>query len=73
MTGESDGWGTLSLDLTKHANRTIQLEFVMEFNDIDGDHANSTMPGWYIDDFRIGDPLPQTAWVKHTHQEVPSL
>ena len=58
VTGER--WmGTLSLDLTKHANRTIQLEFVMEFNDIDGDHANSTMPGWYIDDFRIGDPLPK--------------
>ena len=70
VTGESDGWGTLSLDLTKHANRTIQLEFVMEFNDIAEDHANSTMPGWYIDDFRIGDPLPQTAWVKHTSRSA---
>ena len=53
------GWATLSLNLAAHAGRYVKLVFVMESNDKPSVPANMSMPGWYIDGVRVGDPLPQ--------------
>ena len=67
VTGESDGWGTLVLDLSKHVNASVQLEFVMEYNGHNEPAYNNSMPGWFIDDFRLGEALPQHGWVNFSN------
>ena len=54
------GWSTLALNLDDYKTKDIQLKFVMSHNSGTGAPFNSSMPGWFIDDFRIGDPLPQS-------------
>ena len=59
-----NGWGTLALDLREHMNKYIRLRFVLERNENLGKNpADSFLPGWYIDDFRLGDLLPQSGSV----------
>ena len=41
----------------------MQLKFVMKHNARPNVPENMTMPGWFIDDFRIGNPLPQSGWM----------
>ena len=67
VAGESDGWGTLALDLSKHVNKSVQLEFVMEYNGHNQPAYNNSMPGWFIDDFRLGESLPQHGWVNFSN------
>ena len=67
VAGESDGWGTLALDLSKHVNATVQLEFVMEHNGFNMPAFNNSMPGWFIDDFRLGETLPQHGWANFSN------
>ena len=54
------GWATLAINLNQHIHKYVQLKFVMSHNNGIGAAQNNTMPGWFIDDFRIGDPLPQS-------------
>jgi len=58
-----DGWGTLALNLNQHIGKYVELKFVMSHNRGSGTPYNNTMPGWFIDDFRLGDPLPQSGWM----------
>ena len=58
-----NGWGTLAVNLNEHIGKYAQLKFVMSNNRGSGTPYNSTMPGWFIDDFRLGDPLPQSGWM----------
>ena len=55
-----NGWGTLALNLDSFKNNYVQLKFVLTHNSGSGVPYNATMPGWFIDDFRMGDPLPQS-------------
>ncbi len=59
-TYNPNGWSTLALNLNAHKNKFVELKFVMSHNNGAGTPENTTMPGWFIDDFRIGDPLPQS-------------
>ena len=70
LAGQSDGgtpgglqWATLALDLSGYANTYVQLKFVLERNAHTIDPVNDTMPGWFIDTMRAGDPLPQSGHV----------
>jgi len=57
------GWGTLALNLESYVGKYVKIRFILERNNHVGVAVNSTMPGWYIDDFRLGDPLPQSGYV----------
>jgi hypothetical protein len=57
------GWATLAVNLNQHITKYVQLKFVLSYNAGSGTPYNSTMPGWFIDDFRVGDPLPQSGWM----------
>jgi hypothetical protein len=59
-THNPTGWATLALNLNQHIHKYVQLKFVLSHNGGAGTPENTTMPGWFIDDFRIGDPLPQS-------------
>ena len=59
-TSNPSGWATLAVNLNQHIHKYVQLKFVMSYNLGSGTPQNSTMPGWFIDDFRLGDPLPQS-------------
>jgi hypothetical protein len=59
-TQNPGGWATLALNLNQHVQKYVQLKFVLTHNSGSGVPQNSTMPGWFIDDFRMGDPLPQS-------------
>jgi hypothetical protein len=53
------GWANIAVDLYQYIGQYIQFRFVMEDNNIGG--ADGGKAGWYIDNFRVGDPLPQSA------------
>ncbi len=60
----TNGWADIALNLTDFVGKYIQLRFVMEhqgYNPPSGwfvkDYNTS---GWYIDNFRLGDLLPQS-------------
>jgi len=57
------GWAEIAINLEKHAGKYVQLKFVMKHNARSETPENITMPGWFIDDFRIGNPLPQSGWM----------
>ena len=57
------GWGILALNLQEYVGKFVKIRFVLERNNHVGNPENGTMPGWYIDDFILGDPLPQTGYV----------
>jgi hypothetical protein len=54
-----NGWATLGLDVSSHEGKYLELLFVLEKNPQTGAAVNGSMPGWYIDALRVGDPLPQ--------------
>ena len=58
------GWATMAINLQDHLNKYVQLKFVMKHNNRPNNPENKTMPGWFIDDLRIGNPLPQSGWMK---------
>ena len=58
-TGNPTGWANIAIDLIQYVGQYIQLQFVLEDNDISGSDGGAA--GWYIDNFRLGDVLPQTA------------
>ena len=58
-TQNPTGWGNIAIDLIQYVGQYIQLQFVLEDNDISGSDGGAA--GWYIDNFRLGDVLPQTA------------
>ena len=66
-TTNPDGWSTLALNLKDYiqSGRYVQMKFVMEHNAQIPIRTpeNATMPGWFIDDFRLGNLLPQSGWM----------
>jgi len=58
-----DGWADMAVNLQEHIGKFVQLKFVMIHNSGTGNPENTTMPGWFIDDFRLGNPLPQSGWM----------
>ena len=53
------GWANIAIDLIPYVGQYVQFRFIMEDNNIGG--ADGGKAGWYIDNFRVGDPLPQSA------------
>ena len=53
-----NGWANLAIDLGPYVGKFIQLQFVMEDNNIG--NSDGGKAGWYIDNFRVGDLLPQS-------------
>ena len=53
------GWANIAIDLIPYIGQYVQLRFVMEDNNIGGSDGGKA--GWYVDNFRIGDRLPQSA------------
>ena len=59
-TQNPNGWSTLAVNLNEHIHKYVQLKFVLSHNNGAGVPENTSMPGWFIDDFRLGNPLPQS-------------
>ena len=57
--GNPTGWANIAVDLIQYLGQYVQLRFVMDDNDINT--ADGGVAGWYIDNFRLGDRLPQSA------------
>ena len=53
------GWANIAIDLIQYVGQYVQFRFIMEDNNIGGTDGGKA--GWYIDNFRVGDPLPQSA------------
>jgi len=54
------GWASLGMDISAHEGKYLELLFVLERNPQTAPPSNGSMPGWYIDALRVGDPLPQS-------------
>jgi len=52
------GWANIAVDLIQYVGQYVQFRFIMEDNNIGGTDGGKA--GWYIDNFRVGDPLPQS-------------
>ena len=62
------GWANIKIDLSDYAGNYVELRFVLEYNDVAAQSGYSiynttSMPGWYIDNFRFGSTLPQSGWM----------
>ena len=61
------GWANIKIDLSQVGPKYVQLRFVLESNAISTPFefqlVNTTMQGWYIDNFRFGDKLPSSEWM----------
>ena len=62
------GWANIKIDLSDYGGNYIELRFVLEYNDVAAQSGYSiynttSMPGWYIDNFRFGSTLPQSGWM----------
>jgi hypothetical protein len=55
------GWTTIAVDLTDYIDQYVQIRFVMQHVLNTDDPVDDNMSGWYIDNFRLGDLLPQSA------------
>ena len=55
------GWATLAVDLTDYIDEYVQIRFVMHHTGSSAMNIDDNMSGWYIDNFRLGDLLPQEA------------
>ena len=55
------GWITLEVDLTDFIDKYVQIRFVMHHTAHPGMNLDDNMSGWYVDNFRLGDLLPQSA------------
>ena len=61
------GWAEIAVDLSDYVGRYVQLRFVVEHNTAGGSGSspvNQTFPGWYVDNVRLGQLLPQSGWMK---------
>jgi hypothetical protein len=61
------GWAEVAVDLSDYVGRYVQLRFVVEHNTAGGSGSspvNQTFPGWYVDNVRLGQLLPQSGWMK---------
>ena len=62
------GWANIKIDLSDYGGQYVELRFVLEYNDVAAQSGYSiynttSMPGWYIDNFRFGSTLPQSGWM----------
>ncbi len=59
------GWATMALNLQPFIQKYVQFKFVMEHNAQipPVNPENASLPGWFIDDFRLGNLLPQSGWM----------
>ena len=62
------GWANVKIDLSNYGGKYVELRFVLEYNDVNVQNGYSivnttSMPGWYIDNFRFGSTLPQSGWM----------
>ena len=55
------GWTTLAVDLTDYIDEYVQIRFVLHHTGNSAMNLDDNMSGWYIDNFRLGDLLPQQA------------
>lgn len=55
------GWATVAVDLTDYIDEYVQIRFVMHHTASTAMNIDDNMSGWYIDNFRLGDLLPQQA------------
>lgn len=55
------GWTTVAVDLTDYIDQYVQIRFVMHHVATPDMNVDDNMSGWYIDNFRLGDLLPQSA------------
>lgn len=55
------GWTTIAVDLTDYIDQYVQIRFVMHHVATPDMNVDDNMSGWYIDNFRLGDLLPQSA------------
>tara|TARA_B100000459_G_scaffold91057_1_gene51386 strand:+ start:19191 stop:25088 length:5898 start_codon:yes stop_codon:yes gene_type:complete len=67
-TFNPSGWASIKLDLSDYGGNYIELRFVLEYNNVlpSGGYNVynvTSMPGWYIDNFRFGSTLPQSGWM----------
>ena len=67
-TFNPSGWANLKIDLSDYGGNYIELRFVLEYNDVNPSSTypifnTTSMPGWYIDNFRFGSALPQSGWM----------
>ena len=67
-TFNPSGWANLKIDLSDYGGNYIELRFVLEYNDVNPSstypiYNTTSMPGWYIDNFRFGSALPQSGWM----------
>ena len=51
------GWASIAVNLIPYLGKYIQLRFIMEDNSISGTDGDKA--GWYVDNFRVGELLPQ--------------
>ena len=55
------GWATVAVDLNDYIDEYVQIRFVMDHTARPALNIDDNMSGWYVDNFRLGDLLPQTA------------
>ena len=55
------GWTTIAVDLDDYIDEYVQIRFVMDHTARPALNIDDNMSGWYVDNFRLGDLLPQTA------------
>ena len=56
------GWASIAVDLNFFIGDYVQIRFVLEHNGIQNIvQLDDNMSGWHIDNFRLGDVLPQNA------------
>ncbi|MEC7350988.1 MAG: hypothetical protein VYA29_03940, partial [Candidatus Thermoplasmatota archaeon] len=55
------GWTNLAVDLTDYIDESVQIRFVLHHTARPAMNIDDNMSGWYVDNFRLGDLLPQSA------------
>ncbi len=55
------GWTNIAVDLSDFINEYVQIRFVLHHTARPTMNLDDNMSGWYIDNFRLGDLLPQRA------------
>lgn len=55
------GWNTLAVDLNTYVDEYVQIRFIMQHTGRNAANIDDNMSGWYVDNFRLGDLMPQNA------------
>ncbi|MEC8632919.1 MAG: hypothetical protein VXY10_05740, partial [Candidatus Thermoplasmatota archaeon] len=55
------GWTNIAVDLTDYIDEYVQIRFVLHHTARPAMNIDDNMSGWYVDNFRLGDLLPQSA------------